>query len=79
VNWSSVPLNTLLSHTLVAFTVEVDNEWERQLLESERPRVFLLSLVMWANYLRLLPPEGLAADEFESLAQHKVDLNGLTR
>jgi hypothetical protein len=79
VNWSSVPLNTLLSHTLVAFTIEVDNEWERQLLESERPRVFLLSLVMWANYLRLLPPEGLAAVEFESLAQHKVDLNGLTR
>jgi hypothetical protein len=79
VNWSNVPLNTLLSHALVAYTIEFDNEWERQLLESKRPRVFLLSLVMWANYLRFLPPEGLAADELESLAQHQVDLNGLTR
>lgn len=78
-NWSSVPLNTLLSHTLVAFTIELDNEWERQLLESKRSRIFLLSLVMWANYLRFLPPEGLAANELESLAQHEVDLNGLTR
>lgn len=78
-NSSSLPLPTLLSQSLVAFTTELDNEWERQLLESKRPRVFLLSLVMWANYLRFLPPGGLAADELESLAQHKVDLNGLTR
>lgn len=75
----SIPLPTLLSQSLVAFTIELDNEWERQLLESKRPRIFLLSLVMWANYLRFLPPEGLAANELESLAQHKVDLNGLTR
>jgi hypothetical protein len=79
VNSSRIPLPTLLSHALVAFTIELDNEWERQLLESKRPRVFLLSLVMWANYIRFLPPEGLAANELESLAQHKVDLNGLTR
>jgi hypothetical protein len=76
---SRIPLPTLLSHALVAFTIELDNEWERQLLESKRPRVFLLSLVMWANYLRFLPAEGLAANELELLAQHKVDLNGLTR
>jgi hypothetical protein len=69
----------LLSHALVAFTIELDNEWERQMLGSKRPRIFLLSLVMWANYLRFLPPEGMAADELEAQAQHKVDLNGLTR
>jgi DNA-binding MarR family transcriptional regulator len=34
---------------------------------------------MWANYLRFLPPEGLPAHELEALAQHQVDLNGLTR
>jgi hypothetical protein len=72
-------LATLLSQVLVAHTIELDNEWERQLLESKRPRVFLLSLVMWANYLRLIPPDGIAADHLEELAQHKVDLNGLTR
>jgi DNA-binding MarR family transcriptional regulator len=79
VNSSSIPLFTLLSHALVAFTIELDNEWERQLLASKRPRIFLLSLVMWANYIRFLPPDGLAADELELLAQHEVDLNGLTR
>lgn len=63
----------------MAFTIELDNEWERQLLESKRPRIFLLSLVMWANYLRFIPTGGIPADELEALAQHKVDLNGLTR
>ncbi len=72
-------LDTLLSQVLVAYTIELDNEWERQLLESQRPRIFLLSLMMWANYLRLIPPEGIAVDHLEELAQHKVDLNGLTR
>lgn len=76
---SSLRLSTLLSRVLVAFTIELDNQWERQLLESKRPRIFLLSLVMWANYLRLIPPGGIAADRLEKLAQHKVDLNGLTR
>lgn len=78
-NSSSIPLSTLLSQALVAYTIEVDNEWERRLLDSKRPRIFLLSLVMWANYLRLIPPDGVQAARLEELAQHKVDLNGLTR
>lgn len=75
----SPALSTLLSQVLIAHTIELDNEWERRLLESRRPRIFLLSLVMWANYLRLIPPEGIVADQLEDLAQHKADLNGLTR
>lgn len=76
---TSPKLSTLLSQVLVAYTIELDNEWERQLLESKRPGIFLLSLVMWANYLRLIPPDGIPASQLEELAQHKVDLNGLTR
>lgn len=76
---TSPKLSTLLSQVLVAYTIELDNEWERQLLESKRPRIFLLSLVMWANYLRLIPPDGIPAGHLEEVAQHKVDLNGLTR
>ncbi|MGF1617712.1 MAG: hypothetical protein ACFCU2_07865 [Acidimicrobiia bacterium] len=72
-------LDTLLSQVLVAYTIELDNEWERQLLESKRPRIFLLSFMMWANYLRLIPTAGIPAGGLEELAQHKVDLNGLTR
>lgn len=33
------PLATLLSQVLVACTIELDNEWERQLLDSKRPRI----------------------------------------
>ncbi len=34
---------------------------------------------MWANYLKLIPTEGIQAGRLEELAQHKVDLNGLMR
>ena len=46
------PLSTLLSHILVAFTVELDNAFERRLRDSgQTPRV--TSFVMWANFMRL--------------------------
>jgi hypothetical protein len=45
------PLSTLLSHVLVAFTVELDNAFERRLRDSgQTPRV--TSFVMWANFMR---------------------------
>ena len=47
------PLATLLSHALVAFTIELDNEFERRLSESgHAPRV--TSFVMWANFMRFV-------------------------
>ena len=48
-----LPLSTLLSHILVAFTVELDNAFERRLRDSgQTPRV--TSFVMWANFMRLV-------------------------
>jgi hypothetical protein len=44
---SKLPLPALLSQLLVAFTVELDNEFERQM-------VVPLSLVVWANLMRFL-------------------------
>jgi hypothetical protein len=46
-------LSTPLSHVLVAFTIELDNEFERRLAKSgHAPRV--TSFVMWANLLRFV-------------------------
>jgi hypothetical protein len=46
-------LSTALSHALIAFTVELDNEFERRLGESgHAPRV--TSLVMWSNFMRFI-------------------------
>ncbi len=72
-----VPLPTLLSQLLVAFTVEFDNEFERRMGEAGYPGA-RLSLVVWANLMRFLvdgpaavgdlaarahcPPEGVKAE-----------------
>ena len=68
---SAWPLSTKLSFALTAFTIECDNELERLLLRGQpfaawkanKPPVFLVSLAMWANYLRHLARKPLAARE----------------
>jgi hypothetical protein len=62
-----IPLPTLLSQVLVAFTIEADNELEHRM--PHRTAVgkntgpqrgpWLTSLAMWANFLRLIPPDGV--------------------
>ena len=60
------PLSALLSHALVAFTIELDNEFERQLRESgQRSRV--TSFVMWANFMRFVG-DGIAVAELPAAA-----------
>ena len=47
------PLSTLLSQPLVAYTIELDNEFERRFVETgQRARV--ASVVMWSNFLRFV-------------------------
>jgi hypothetical protein len=61
-----VPLSTSLSHALVAFTIELDNEFERRLGESgHAPRV--TSLVMWSNFMRFVG-DGVAVGELPDAA-----------
>jgi hypothetical protein len=57
-------LPTKLSQLLVAFTIECDNTFEHRMphrttLDTGGHGPWLISMVMWANYLRLVPPEGL--------------------
>lgn len=61
------PFSTLLSQALVAFTIELDNEFEHQLLATAY-RPFLVSMVMWCNFLRFVPAEGIKARELAATA-----------
>jgi hypothetical protein len=77
------PLAALLSQALIAFTIEFDHAFERQVIGPtgkkfaewrrwpERPlNVLLVSMPMWVNYLRHIPPNGLTA---QTLADHSRD------
>jgi hypothetical protein len=58
---SSAPLSTALSHLLIAFTIELDNEFEHRFAQAgSGARV--ASVVMWSNFLRLVG-HGIAAGE----------------
>jgi DNA-binding MarR family transcriptional regulator len=48
------PLSTPLSHALIAFTIELDNEFERRFAEAGIGRRFGISTVMWSNFLRFV-------------------------
>jgi hypothetical protein len=69
---SSRPLSALLSQVLVAFTVEFDNEFERQMIEAGYPGA-RLSLVVWANLLRFVGEGGISVRELAAQALASVD------
>ena len=62
-----LPLPTLLSHALVAFTIEFDNEFEHRVPHrttnhgSTGPgsSPWLVSMVMWLKFLRFVPVDGI--------------------
>jgi DNA-binding MarR family transcriptional regulator len=62
------PLPALLSQTLVAFTIELDNEFEQQIVAAGARPHFLVSLVMWSNFMRFVPDDGLSVRELSARA-----------
>jgi DNA-binding MarR family transcriptional regulator len=69
-----LPLPTLLSHTLVAFTIEFDNEFEHQVPHRttnhgsstrSHPVPWLVSRVMWSNFMRFVDEEGITIRELQ--------------
>ena len=83
-----LPLPTLLSQVLVAFTIEFDNEFEHQMphrttnhdsTTGSRQGPWLVSLVMWSNYMRFVGEKGMRVREMEYLARTKTNLNGMER
>jgi hypothetical protein len=66
-----LPLTAPLSQLLVAFTIEADNELEHQLphrttrgpAAGSRRGPWLVSLVMWSNFLRFVSEDGVPVRE----------------
>jgi hypothetical protein len=73
---SNRPLSALLSQVLVAFTIEVDNEFERRMGESGHPGA-RLSLVVWSNLMRVVAQsEAFVSDPANTLPHYPLwDMN----
>jgi len=63
-------LPVLLSQVLVAFTIEFDNEFERQMGEAGYPGA-RLSLVVWANLLRFVAERAASVRDLTAFALAK--------
>src|SRR5215470_12685582 len=77
---SSLP--TALSQALIAFTIEFDNEFEHRIEHHTGNRagrgVWLTSMVMWSNFMRLIPAGGVALRTVEANGRI-TNLGGLQR
>jgi hypothetical protein len=76
-------VTTALAQTFVAFTIEVDNEFEHRtphrttMLGGNGP--WLASLAMWWNCMRYVGEEPVGVKELERLSRTKTNLNGMIR
>jgi hypothetical protein len=71
-----LPLSALLSQVLVAFTIEFDNEFEHQVphrttslgsTTGSRRVPWLVSRVMWSNFMRFVDEEGTTIRDLQRL------------
>jgi DNA-binding MarR family transcriptional regulator len=86
---SDLPFSALLSQVLVAFTIELDNEFERQMphrtttqrsISSSRDGPWLASLAMFSNFMQFVREEGVTVRELQSSARTKrLLLDGMRR
>jgi hypothetical protein len=83
-----LPLPSLLSAALVAFTVELDNEFEHRIPNRTSERKargetlsgpWLVSVAMWANCLRYVTEDGVTVADVERRARTHANLDGMRR
>ena len=83
-----LPLLTLLSQALIAYTVEFDNEAEHRLPHSTTDHdstsgadcaPWLVSMAMWWNCMRFVSDEGVTVRELQRLARTATNLDGMRR
>jgi methyltransferase (TIGR00027 family) len=82
-----LPLTTLLSQALVAFTIEFDNEAEHRMphrttshgASGHGDGPWLVSLVMWENCMRFVGDEPITVGGLERLARTGTNLDGMRR
>lgn len=78
-----LPLPTLLSQVLVAFTIEFDNEFEHQPPHrtsnygGSRQGPWLASMAMWSNCMQFIGEEGVPVGKLADLARTATNLNGM--
>ncbi len=75
-------LPTVLSQALIAFTIEFDNEFEHRIEHTTGNQggrgVWLTSMAMWSNFMRLIPADGVALRAVEANGRI-TNLRGLQR
>jgi DNA-binding MarR family transcriptional regulator len=83
-----LPLPSLLSFALVAFTIEFDNEAEHHLphstsrhgsSEGTLPKPWLVSMAMYLNCMQFLDETGMSARELVRRARAKTNFRGMYR
>jgi hypothetical protein len=57
-----------LSWLLIAYTIELDNEFEHRMAAVGRGGAFRASLVLWENFLQYVNPEGTRVSDLPALA-----------
>jgi hypothetical protein len=84
-DYAGLPLSTLLSQALVAFTIEFDNEFEHRMPHrttnhrGTRYAPWLVSLAMWSNCMQFIGEDGIGVAELGELARTTTNLNGMVR
>ena len=87
-NLVNMPISTLLSQALVAFTIEFDNEFERRMphrtskhgsTDGSRDNPWLVSMAMWSNCMRFVDDKGVPVKELAKLARTATNLKGMER
>jgi DNA-binding MarR family transcriptional regulator len=83
-----LPLSALLSQLLVAFIIEFDNEFERQMphrtsdhgrTSGEQKVPWLVSMAMWSTCMRFVTAEGVTVGELARRARTGTNLAGMQR
>src|SRR5277367_1283272 len=84
---AELPLSALLSQVLVAFTIEFDNEAERQLPHRTTyygstgglRSLWLVSLAMYANCMQHIGPDGITIGDLVRRARTRTNFRGMRR
>jgi len=85
VTYQDLPLTTLLSQALVAFVIELDNEFEERTphwtteFGGQKHSAWLTSAAMFSSCLEWLPDEGLSIRELEARARTHTNVDGMRR